>query len=431
MNPLYHIKKITNRLKIFNYYLIAVLVVLLLNKDSIAKTNSSHSNNTKHNNTLKSSKNINSNNPIRSNNLTHSSNPNSNFFSTKAKHALLLDYSSGQILFDYKSDEQMTPSSMTKIMTSYLVFEAIENGWLKFTDKFKVSKKAWSMGGSKMFTKIHDEIMVEDLLKGIIAQSGNDACIVLAEGMYGDEEVFVQHMNIKAKELNMKGTNFKNASGWYADGHFITARDLAKLTIALINDFPQYYHYFSMKEFTYNGIKQQNKNILLGKKGVDGVKTGMTDSGGYGIVASAKNGNSRIIAIINGLNSEKEREVEAWRLINYGINNFNEIVVFRPGDKVVETEVVYGNAPTLELTVPNEVTYYMPKTIKNNEIEIKIKYKKNLRAPIKHGERIGEMVIQQNNINGTNIIMPLIAKHSVGNANFIQRIIQNIQNVVS
>jgi len=227
-----------------------------------------------------------------------------------AREALVVDFARGQILLEKNSAQSMYPSSMTKIMTSYLAFEALEAKKFTLEDKFLVSNKAWKMGGSKMFLKVGDSVSISDLLQGIIIVSGNDACITLAEGFYGDEELFVNKMNAKAQELGMTQTHFVNSTGWPDIKHVTTSEDLAKLSIAIIRDFPNFYSYHHLDNFTYNNIPQRNRNLLLGKMGVDGIKTGHTELAGYGIVLSAKEDNRRIIAVINGLKSEKARALE-------------------------------------------------------------------------------------------------------------------------
>ena len=242
-----------------------------------------------------------------------------------AKEVILVDFDRGQILLEQEAKKPMYPSSMTKIMTSYLAFEALQKETFTLDSKFLVSNKAWKMGGSKMFVKVGDVVTLENLLKGIIVVSGNDACITLAEGFYGDEELFVEKMNEKARELNMTQTNFINSTGWPDPQHITTALDLAKLSRALIKDFPHYYQYHSVQSFFYNQIKQNNRNLLLGRMGIDGVKTGHTDLAGYGIVLSSQEKDRRIILVLNGLKSEKMRALEGEKIINYGLKGFKEI----------------------------------------------------------------------------------------------------------
>ena len=211
--------------------------------------------------------------------------------STKAKQAILLDFNTGHILMEKAADTRMYPASMTKMMTAFMLFERLKNGSLSLEDSFSVSKKAWRKGGSKMFVEIDKQVKVEDLLRGIIIQSGNDATIVVAEGISGSEENFAIEMTKKARELGMLNTQFKNASGWPDDEHYTTARDLSILATAIIRDHPEYYHIYSEKSFKYNGIDQSNRNPLLyANIGADGLKTGHTEASGYGLTASAING---------------------------------------------------------------------------------------------------------------------------------------------
>jgi D-alanyl-D-alanine carboxypeptidase (penicillin-binding protein 5/6) len=240
-------------------------------------------------------------------------------FETKAKQAILVDLTTHTVLLDKNADERMPPSSMSKLMTTYMIFDGLRNGSLELSDKLRVSEKAWRKGGSKMFVELGKQIALEDLLRGIIIQSGNDACIVVAEHLAGSEEAFANMMNEKAKEIGLVGSNFVNATGWPDPEHYMTARDLYVLALHIMAEFPQYYPFYSEKSFTYHNIKQPNRNVLLHRNlGVDGMKTGHTQAAGYGIVVSAKNDEGRrLLLVINGMESERERADEAARLIPY------------------------------------------------------------------------------------------------------------------
>lgn len=226
---------------------------------------------------------------------------------TIATQAIIVDASTGTILLDKGANDRMPTSSMSKTMTIYMVFDALKEGRLKLDDEFLVSEKAWRMEGSEMFIKVGDKVKIEDLIRGVVVQSGNDAAVALAEGLAGSEEAFAEAMNARAKDLGMTGSHFVNASGWPHPDHYSTPRDLALLAYRIIHDFPEYYHYFSEKEFTYNNIRQQNRDPLLGKlPGADGLKTGHTEVAGYGLIGSAKRGDRRLILVVNGLKSQQD-----------------------------------------------------------------------------------------------------------------------------
>ncbi|MBN9543690.1 MAG: D-alanyl-D-alanine carboxypeptidase, partial [Alphaproteobacteria bacterium] len=223
---------------------------------------------------------------------------------TKAPHAILVDYDTDTVIFEKEADVPTVPSSMSKLMTVYVIFDKLKKGELKLNERFLVSENAWRKQGSKMFLHVGSSVTLEDLIKGIIIQSGNDACITAAEGIAGTEEEFVNILNEKAKELGLTNSHFVNSTGWPDDNHKMSMRDLSILSKHLINDFPEYYSYFAEREFVYNNIKQQNRNLSLNRfNGVDGLKTGHTDAGGYGIAMSAQQKNRRLIVVVNGLSS--------------------------------------------------------------------------------------------------------------------------------
>ncbi|HEY8189199.1 MAG TPA: D-alanyl-D-alanine carboxypeptidase family protein, partial [Micavibrio sp.] len=237
---------------------------------------------------------------------------------TPAKQAIMLDFDTGAILMEKNADERMTPSSMSKEMTMYMVFEALKSGKLTLEQTLPISERAWRMQGSKMFVGINSQVKVEDLVRGVIIQSGNDAAIALAEGVGGTEDNFALMLNKKAEELGMKNSHFMNASGWPDPQHYSTAHDLSILAYRMVHDFPEYYHYYSEKEFTYNNIKQGNRNPLLYRNiGADGIKTGHTDEGGYGLIGSGILDNRRVIFVVNGLSSMQERADESARMLEW------------------------------------------------------------------------------------------------------------------
>ncbi|MFQ3307294.1 MAG: D-alanyl-D-alanine carboxypeptidase (penicillin-binding protein 5/6) [Candidatus Midichloriaceae bacterium] len=316
-------------------------------------------------------------------------------FFTKAKHAYLMDYESGEILYSKNANVPMTPSSMTKIMTTYIMFSKLKQGNLNLSDNFIVSKNASLKGGSKMFLKHNQKVSVENLLKGVIVLSGNDASITLAEGLYGSEENFVERMNLEAKKMGLENTKFKNSTGWPDEGHVMSAKDLAILTKNIIEKFPEYYHYHSIKDFSFNKIKQTNRNSSLGSIGVDGVKTGRTDKGGYGIVLSAQKDDRRLIAIVNGLANEKERSEEAERLLNYGFINFKNITLFSGTKEVMQAEVRYGAYNQISLEVPSKIIITVPSEydrVKDLVFLPKLRHE-ILDAPLIKGDVVGSLKI--------------------------------------
>jgi len=343
---------------------------------------------------------------------------------TRAKYAILVDDNTNTVLFEKSPDERMTPSSMSKLMTLYVLFDKLKKGAFSIHDSFRVSEKAWRTQGSKTFVALDSHVSIEDLIRGIIIQSGNDACIVVAEGISGSEEVFAHEMNAAAEKLGMKGSHFANSNGLPDPEHYMTVRDLAILAHALIHDFPEYYPYFSEKEYTFNGIHQYNRNLLLARNiGVDGLKTGHTDEGGYGIVASAAREGRRMISVVNGLESEKERADEAEKLLEYGFREFETINFFKAGEVVENAEVWYGREKTVPLVGGNDIALTINKYLKKN-ISVEVVYSGPIPAPIKKGDHIADLVIKRQGVE--NIVVPLFAGNDVEKLSFFGRIIRSI-----
>jgi len=340
-----------------------------------------------------------------------------------ASHMVLLDYDTGQILAEKARDQKMYPSSMTKIMTLYIIFDRLKQGTLTPTSQFTVSEKAWRMQGSKMFVPLGSQIELEDLIRGIAIQSGNDACVVVAEGIAGSESAFAGIMNDTAKKLGMTNTNFTDASGWPSPEHTTTPQDLAILASALIRNFPQYYHYVSEREFVFHKIRQFNRNLLLANTtlGVDGLKTGHTEAAGYGITLSAKDPAShrRLVLVVNGLNSESERAAEGERLLNWGFRNFDNLVLFKTGNTITSTQVVNGKLKEVALTTAKDLVATVPK-IGRDKIKIVANFNSPLAAPIAAGQEVGTLTITLP--NGTKKIEPLVAAAAVEKISFFGRI---------
>ena len=278
-------------------------------------------------------------------------------FETTAPQAILMDYTTGTILFEKESNVPVPPASLSKLMTSYMVFDALRSGVLTLEDTLTVSEEAWLMGGSKMFVEVDKQVSVPDLLRGIIVQSGNDACIVLAEGIASSEEGFSQAMNEKALEIGLLNSTFRNSTGWPHVEHKMSAADIALLTRRIIMDFPEYFPMFAEKEFTYNEIRQGNRNPLLYKDiGVDGMKTGHTREAGYGLAATALRNERRLITVVTGLDTASKRASETERLLNYGFRQFNNYELFAPGETVVKGDVWLGRKPKIELIIEEGLT---------------------------------------------------------------------------
>lgn len=343
---------------------------------------------------------------------------------TIAKQAIMLDYDTGTILLEKNADDRMTPSSMSKEMTMYLVFEALKNGKFTLDQTLPVSERAWRMqkasaDASVMFVKLGSQVRVEDLVRGVIIQSGNDAAITLAEGIGGTEDNFALMINKKAEELGMKNSHFMNASGWPEPEHYSTARDLATLAWHQIHDFPDYYHYYSEKDFTYDNIKQGNRNPLLYNGiGGDGLKTGHTEDGGYGLMGSGKLGDRRVIFIINGLDSMKARAEEGARLLAWGLKTFENVRLFKPGETIEKAPVVLGQAEEVPLMVDKDLLVTLPLAAKK-DIKVSINYQSPLKAPVKKGQEVGKVHIELPN-GMPPVDQPLIAAEGVEKLGFFQ-----------
>ena len=312
---------------------------------------------------------------------------------TAATHAFLIDVDTGTVLLNKNADVKMPTSSMSKTVSLYLVFDALKKGQWKLTDELTVSERAWKMQGSKMFIKVGTKVKVEDLIRGTAIPSGNDAVVCLAEGLAGSEEDFVERMNALAKELGMTNSHFMNASGWPVDGHYSTPRDLALLARHLIKDFPEYYHYFAEKDFTYNNIHQPATDPLLGKvDGVDGIKTGHTDIAGYGLISSAQRNGRRLILVINGLPTEKDRASEGARLMEWGFRNFENKKILAQGEEVDQAKVWLGQSETVPLVVDKDVIVVLP-FAHRSDMKATVLYKGPVEAPVRKGAVIGKLHI--------------------------------------
>ncbi len=342
-----------------------------------------------------------------------------------AREVLLVDYQTRTILESKNADDPMPPSSMSKLMTSYMLFEAIHSGAISLDDEFIVSENAWSKGGaasggSTMFLEPNSRVRVEDLLRGIIIQSGNDACIVVAENMGGSEEAFADEMTERALELGMTGSNFTNATGLPDPDHYMTARDLAILAKRIIVDFPEYYSLYKETEFTYNEIKQFNRNPLLYRPGgADGLKTGHTDAAGYGLTASAVRDGRRLILVANGMESTQSRSEGTSRLMDWGFRNFTNRNLFRAGEVVSDAEVWLGIEDAIPLVIEEDVTVTIPRRAWRT-LEVKAVYEGPIPAPIVQGAGVAKLVIAGDDMEP--LEYDLVAGASVDKLGFVGRI---------
>ena len=349
-----------------------------------------------------------------------------------AKYAYITDYNSGRVLMNKAGDEAMKPASMAKIMTTYLAFERIADGTLSLDDTFVVSEKAWKKGGSRMFLDPGSTVSVRDLLKGIIVQSGNDAAIVMAEGLSGSEDAFADEMNDKARELGMYNTVFRNATGWPDPDLTTTAHDLNLLATALIKNFPadkfpELYPMFKIKNFTYNDIKQGNRNPLIYKdESADGLKTGHTEESGYGLVGSALRGNQRIIMVLNGMSSKNERAQESRRLMDFMFREFKQYEFFDKDQEVDTANVWLGNKPTIKLLADQDVYKTMSRK-ERRDLKVSLNWEDPVPAPITKGQKIGTIVLSYEDKREE---YPLVSAEDVAALGFFDRITEAVKYLI-
>ncbi|QDH16150.1 D-alanyl-D-alanine carboxypeptidase family protein [Swingsia samuiensis] len=344
-------------------------------------------------------------------------------FDTVARWAYILDYNTGAVLLDKAAEERMAPSSLTKMMTAYIVFGMLATGRLKLEQQLPVSEKAWRTQGSKMFVPLGQSIAVSDLIQGMVIQSGNDACIVLAEGVAGSEERFVAMMNEEAPKIGLENSHFMNVTGLPAEGHYMSAKDVATVAAHLIRDFPQYYHFFGETEFLFNKIRQGNRNVLVDKGLADGLKTGHTDAGGFGLCASSNRNGNRIIVVINGTSSSNERAHEGERLMAWAFANFENATLFRKGQVVDHAAVWMGTHKTVPLIAGTDITMTMP-TGWQQRSHIAVDYPSPVMAPIAEGQECGAIVISSPGM--ADMRLPLQAGQSVGKLGIFGRALTRI-----
>ena len=345
-------------------------------------------------------------------------------FDTKAPYAVLMDYESGTLLFHKNADEQLEPASMAKLMTVAVIFDELQRKRLTLDDEFFISEYAWreggaASGGSTMFAELNSKVKVGDLLRSVIIQSGNDAAIALAEGVGGTEAQFASMMNQLGREIGLSNTNFVNSTGLPDPNQYSTARDLAIIARFIIAQFPEYYPIFSEPEFTWNKIRQTNRNTLVGMGiGVDGLKTGHTEAAGYGIVVSSAAGGRRLIAVLHGMQSMSERAEEARKLITWGTRGFEQIPVYAAGDIVSYANVYGGSEPKVALVGKGPINLFIPKGAENCPTAT-VTYKAPILPPVRAGEELAKLNVMCNDVVVQ--VTPLYAAEDVGEGDIVRK----------
>ncbi|MGB3609979.1 MAG: D-alanyl-D-alanine carboxypeptidase family protein [Cellvibrio sp.] len=338
---------------------------------------------------------------------------------------LLIDADTGAVLVEHNADERLPPASLTKMMSSYIVSEEIESGRISEEDMVNISVKAWRMGGSKMFIREGTQVSVKDLLLGVIVQSGNDATVALAEYISGSEDAFVDVMNQKAALMGMTSTHFENSTGWPAEGHLTTARDLGILARAIINDHPEHYALYKEKYFVWNDIRQPNRNLLLFRdETVDGLKTGHTEEAGYCLVASAKRNGMRLISVVMGTASENARAAESQKLLAYGFRYYETLSLYNAGTELSKTRVWGGKTNEVALGIAQDIKLTLPRG-RQEELQANMHINEVIKAPIETGQSLGKLTIE---LDGkVQAEADLIALQPVEKAGFFARLWDSIK----
>jgi len=336
-----------------------------------------------------------------------------------AKNYLLVDFSSGNVLAEKNADAKIEPASITKLMTAYVVYKEIDEDRLSMNDTVIISEKAWRMGGSRMYLEVNSEVTVHDLLKGLIIQSGNDASVALAEQIAGTEDAFVQLMNQYAVELGMDNTNFVNSTGWPDKKHLTSARDIAKLAAAIIREFPEHYAWYAEKEYTYNEIKQYNRNKLLwSDNSVDGLKTGHTDSAGYCLVASAIRSDMRVISVVLGTKSKKARASDSQTILNYGFRFYESHTLYDAEEVLSRPRVWSGEFEQLTVGLEEDLSVTIQRGA-YDKLDAVMDIDKDIEAPVERGQKVGVVKVS---LDGELLAsVPLVALETVNEGGFIQK----------
>ena len=338
---------------------------------------------------------------------------------------ILMDAASGQVLVAHNADERLPPASLTKMMTTYVADHELERGTISMDDEVLISVKAWRTGGSRMFVREGTRASLKDLLKGIIIVSGNDASVAVAEHIAGSEDAFADLMNRHAERLNMTNSRFRNATGLPAENHYTSARDMALLALAIINDFPEHYSLYAEKSFTYNNITQQNRNLLLWRDDrVDGLKTGHTEEAGYCLVASGKQGNQRLISVVMGTDSEQARAVETQKLLTWGFRFFETYHAYGAGDVLSQVQVWMGKKDMLDIGPASDLVMTIPRN-SQQRLKAEMKVHPDIRAPISKGDTLGSVVVS---LDGEVLLdLALVALNDVEQAGFFKRLWHRIR----
>ncbi|WP_137124478.1 D-alanyl-D-alanine carboxypeptidase family protein [Roseomonas sp. HF4] len=338
----------------------------------------------------------------------------------QARQALIVDFATGATLLEKNADERMPPSSMSKLMTMYVVFEQLKSGRLQLDQTLPVSERAWRMGGSKMFVELGSQIRVEDLVRGVIVQSGNDACIVLAEAISGSEQQFAEVLTDTGRRIGLTNSTFRNSTGWPDPEHRTTARDLATLARRIITDFPEYFPYYNERSFRYNNISQDNRNPLLSRvAGADGLKTGHTEEAGYGLTGTALRGDRRVILVVNGLPSMRARAEESERLMEWAFREFEAVVLFRAQDTIEEVPVYLGERSKVPMVGGRDLVLTLPRQWRSR-LQVRLRYEAPLTAPVARGQQIGEMLVGGQGV--PELTVPLLAGADVERLGVVSRI---------
>jgi len=347
---------------------------------------------------------------------------------TLARHALIVDFATEATLLEKDAERPMPPASMSKLMTAYVVFEMLRAGRLRLDQQLPVSERAWRMGGSKMFVEVNTTVKVEDLLRGVIVQSGNDACIVLAEAISGSEEQFAELLNERGRAIGLTGSTFRNSTGWPHPEHRMTCRDLARLAARLIQDFPDYYRYYAERSFRFNNITQENRNPLLYRNiGADGLKTGHTEESGFGLTASAVQAGRRVILVLNGLPSLRARTEESERLMRWAFAEFENLRLFGAAETVEEVPVHLGARATVPLVAGRDLVVTVPRQWRRTT-QIAVRYIAPVKAPVLRGAELGRLEMSGPGVPAMSI--PLYAGMDVPMLGFFPRILGGVRTLV-
>lgn len=345
--------------------------------------------------------------------------------SVAAKSFTLVDFHTGQTLLSQNADERLEPASLTKLMTAYVVFSALKQKRITLDQVVPVSKTAWKMVGSRMFIEPNKQVTVDELIRGMIVQSGNDACVALAELVAGSEEMFAHLMNEEAARLKMTNTHFMNSTGLSHSKHYSSAHDLALLAAAIIRDFPEYYPLYSLREYTYNGITQSNRNRLLWlDPNVDGMKTGWTEAAGYCLITSSKRDERRLISVVMGTASANARSKESQRLLNYGFQFFDTAHPYKRNQEITNLQVWKGAQNTLKVGFDHDIYFTLPKG-QAEKLKAKMEYKQPLIAPINHGQEVGAVRFTIDNQEVATY--PLVSLEAVNEASIFGRMWDSVK----